>query len=170
MNNYSLIKSLTTTELIVKRIGFLHPTYELTDGQYNYGILRNEGTFKPRVFIETGEDTWLITGNGWRNTDIKNIEGETIGYTSTDFWSQKITFTAIDGFTATFVKPSFWKSISVWQATDGSEILSIRARAFNTPVITFTAQFKQNRWILMLAFLALEIHLKRQMHAVAAAT
>ena len=161
---------MPAAELIAKRNGLLRPTYELTDGQYSYGMLRREGAFRPRVIIETSEKSWLLTGNGWRSSDVSISDGESIATTSTSFWSQKVTFTANDGFTATFVKPSLWKSLSVWEASDGSEILRITSHAFKMPVITFSPQAKQNRWLLLLAFLALEIQLKRQQHAVAAAT
>ncbi|PRY52851.1 hypothetical protein B0I27_105321 [Arcticibacter pallidicorallinus] len=153
---------MLTNELTVKRNGFWRPTYELTDGQYSYGLLRYEGSWRPKVKIETADTDWIVNAKGGKGSEIKTIEGESIAVTSRSFRSTKITFTAYDGFVATFVKPSIWRSKTIWEAEDGTELLHIKSRPFKMPVITFNVQAKQNRWLLLLAFLALEIHLKQQ--------
>ncbi|MBS7566703.1 hypothetical protein KHS38_20025 [Mucilaginibacter sp. Bleaf8] len=155
-------------ELTVKPNGFWKPTFTLTDGQNSYGTLRYEGVWRPKVIVEATDQTWVISGMKWRNIKITTAQGEPLGTVSGNFWGNKITFTAIDGFTATFITQSLWKSIFSWQATDGTELVTFKARAFKQPLIYINEQAKQNQWILILAFLALEIQLTRQKHAVAA--
>lgn len=118
--------------------------------------------------IETADTNWIVNAKGGKGYEIKTIEGESIAVTSRTFWSTKITFTAYDGFVASFVKPSIWRSKTIWEAEDGTELLHIKSRPFKMPVITFNVWDKQNGWLLLLAFLALEMHLKRQQAAVAA--
>lgn len=168
MSNYSILKSLLTNELTVKRSGFWRPVYELMDGQYSYGMLRYEGAWRPKAIIETADSNWVLSRKGARAAEIKSIEGESMAETKQSFWGSEVTFSANDGFTARLVKPSIWKGTMFWEAADGTELVNMKPRLFNMPVISINVQMKQNRWLLLLAFLALEIHLKRQKQAAAA--
>lgn len=158
---------MLTNELTVKRSGFWRPTYELTDGQYSYGMLRYEGSWRPKAVIETADGIWIVSRRSAKVAAIKSIEGESVAEKTESFWSSEIKFSAYDGFTARLVRPSIWKSTMFWAAEDGTEIVNLKTRMFQMPVISIHVQARQNRWLLMLAFLALDNHLKRQRQAAA---
>lgn len=168
MSYYQPLQKLLTTEFVVKKEGFWCPSYQLTDGQYSYGMLRHDGVWHPKVVMETADQNWIIDGTKWKNRPIKTQNGEVLATISHNFWGTKVTFAANDGFIATFEKPSVWKGLTIWKAADGTELVSIEPRIFKTPIITINPKAKQNKWLLMLAFLALEISLERQKQAAAA--
>ena len=169
MSYYRNIEALLTNEIIIKREGFWRPTYQFTDGQYSYGLLRHEGFWRPKVVIETAGHNWVTDSSKWKNRAVKTEKGEVLANLNHNFWGTKITFTGNDGFTATFEKPSIWKGLTIWKTADGFELLSFEARLFKLPVIKINPKAKQNKWLLMLAFLALEISLETQKRAAAAA-
>ncbi len=168
MSYYYPIQKFLTTEFVVKKEGFWRPSYQLTDGQYSYGMLRHDGVWHTKVIMETADQNWIVDGTKWKNRPIKTQNGEVLATISHNFWGTKVTFAANDGFTATFEKPSVWKGLTIWKAADGTELVSIEPRIFKTPIITINPKAKQNKWLLMLAFLALEISLERQKQAAAA--
>jgi hypothetical protein len=168
MSYHQSLNSFFTNELTVKRNGFWRPVYELMGGQYSYGTLRHEGVWKPKVIIETAEHHWIIQGMGWKKGEITNPKGELVATVTRNFWDTKVTFTTHDGFTATFEKPSVWKSHTVWRTADGAELLSFNPQFFSPDIININQKAKPNSWLLLLAFLALEIHLSRQKRAAAA--
>ena len=170
MNDFLTLKSAMPLELTVKRHGLWRPRYELTDGVHSYGTLRHEGFWRSKSIIDTAEGNWVITGKGWSGAEIKNTADQSSATTSGNLLGTTVTFSAHDGFRATFTKPSIWKNTTVWKAEDGTALLSIKSRSFKMPVIYIDVQAQQNRWMLLLAFLALQIHLTRQRHAAAAAT
>lgn len=170
MSYYRNIEALLTNEIIIKREGFWRPTYQFTDGQYSYGLLRHEGFWRPKVVMETADQLWITDSSKWKNREVKNAKGEVLATLSRNFWDTRLTFTGNDSFTATFEKPSIWKGLTIWRAADGTDLLSIEPRIFKTPVIKINEKAKQNKWLLMLAFLALEINLERQKRAAAAAS
>jgi len=154
---------------MVKRESFWRPVYQLSDGQYSYGLLKHEGVWRPKITIETAEQNWIIEGTERKNRQVKTEKGEVLATVVRNFWDSKVTFTGNDGFTATFEKPSVWKGLTIWKAADGTELVRIEPRIFKTPTIKINHKVKQNKWMLMLAFLALEISLERQRRAAAAA-
>lgn len=168
MSYYQPIQKFLTTEFVVKRDGLLKPTYQLTDGQYSFGMLKYEGIFKRQAVIETADQIWTLDILKWKKQDITGAKGEVLATLSYNFWGTKVTFTTNDGFTATFVKPSIWKSLTIWKAADGTDVVYIENRVFKTPVIKVNERAKQNKWLLMLAFLALQINLERQKQVAAA--
>ncbi|WP_342648615.1 hypothetical protein [Mucilaginibacter sp. CSA2-8R] len=170
MSYYRPIEALLTNEIILKREGFWRPVYQFTDGQYSYGLLRHEGFWRTKVIMETANQNWITDGNKWKKRAVKNEKGEELATLSHNFWGTKITFTANDGFTATFEKPSVWRGLTVWKAAAGITLLSIEPRLFKTPSIKVNPEAKSNKWILMLAFLALELSLEAQKRAAAAST
>ena len=157
-------------ELTIKKNGFWTPSYELMAGQHSYGSLRNEGVWKAKVIIQTTNQTWVISGSKWRNAKIETVEGEPLASITSNIWGGKVKFTAQNGFTASLVRKSVWSGEFAWVADDQTELLTIKPAPFKMPVIKINAQAGENRWLLLLAFLALEFHLTRQRHAVAAAT
>lgn len=169
MSYYKPIETLLTNEIVLKREGFWRPTYQFTDGQYSYGLLRHEGVWRTKAVMETAGQHWITDVSKWRNRPIQNEIGEVLATVSRNFWGNKITFTAPDGFTATFEKPSIWKGLTIWKAADGTELLSIEPRFFRTPLIKLNPKVRQNKWLLMLAFLALELSLEAEKRAAAAA-
>ncbi len=168
MSYYKPIETLRTNEIILKREGFWRPTHQFTDGQYSYGLLRHEGVWRTKAIMETAGETWITDSSKWKNRPIKNEKGEELATLSHNFWGTKITFTANDGFTATFEKPSLWRGLTVWKAANGTELLSIEPCFFKTPTIKINPDAKSNKWLLMLAFLALELSLETQKRAAAA--
>lgn len=170
MSYYRDIEALLTNEIIIKREGFWKPTYQLTDGQYSYGLLRSEGTWRPKLVMETAKQNWIIAGMKWKRREITTEKGEALATLTRNFWDTKIIFTGNDGFTATFEKPSIWKGLTIWKAANGMDLVSIEPRVIKTSVIKINEKAKQNKWLLMLAFLALVLSLERQRHAAAAAS
>lgn len=162
--------SLQGSELSIKRTGIWRPIFELKDEQHSYGKLSHKGTWKPKVIIETAQKTWVISGMGWRNAKISTDQEGEVAWISQDFWRGKTSFSAHDGFTAKLVRPSFWKNIMTWVTPDGTELVRISGRIFNQPVISINPQAPQNPWLLLLAFLLLEMYEMRKRHAAAAAS
>lgn len=170
MGYYQPMQKLLTTEFLVNKEGFWRPAYQLTDGQYSYGKLCYEGFWLPDIIMETAGGKWIIDVINQKQRPVKNEKGEVLATLSRNFWDTKVTFTAKDGFIAIFEKHSIWKGLAIWKDIDGDDILSIEPRIFKQPVIKFNPKAKQNKWLLMLAFLALQINLERQRKAAVAAS
>ncbi len=158
------------TALSIKRAGFWRPSFEIMDGQHSYGELSHKGTWKPKVIIETAQKRWVVSGMGWRNAKISTDEEGEVAWISKDFWRGKTSFSAHDGFTAKLVRPSIWKNTITWVLPDGTEVIRLAGRTFKSPVISFNPQAPENPWLLLLAFLLLEMHEMQKRHAAAAAT
>lgn len=169
MENYRVFKQSQIKQLWSKRNGWFRPTYEITDGTSSYGMLSHHGFFSSVVQIDTAGATWIIRNERFSNIQITTPEGLLIGTVNHKWFSSKMNFTAADGFTATYYRPSIWSAEYVWESKDGQVLLSYQVPGFRgNEVFTFGDLAYEQPHLLLLAFLALELNLRRRRQGAAA--
>lgn len=128
--------------LMVNRIGYFRPYYELTDGQFTYGKLSYMGWFRPVAILETADKRWEIVAKGLfrRTLFINTSPAENIGLIKPEIWTRKIMLSMNNGFQACFTSKKVF-SRTVYLTNDQfGDMFSIDSNLwkFKTPLrVTF---------------------------------
>lgn len=172
--DFSLVR---TNTLFIKRVGWFHPYFELTDGQFIYGKLNHSGTFKRDVRIETADGFWTLKRGGWftRVMNLNKNEDEQIGTVTPAIWKNKISLKMENGFEATLVRKDIFIASHVWNTERYGELLSMKLKpfCFKTPyIVTVNPGLTKKTStaipsLPLLALLGLSIIIHRQRHATA---
>ena len=163
MVNYSVFRQAQIKHLRSVREGFFRQTYQLTDGTYSYGMLSYSGFLYPSVQIDTARTTWIVRKTGMSIMEVIDPEGYVTATIERKWFSSKIIFTATDGFTAIYYKPSFWHRGFEWITEDGQVLLIQETSGFSqTHNFTYGDLPYEQPYLLLLSFLAIEFNLRRR--------
>jgi hypothetical protein len=175
MSIYKNIDQLRSNELTVVRTGFWMPDYILSDGQFEYGRLSRVSFSASQRVIETANTTFRLQRAGLfsRDTLIFNND-KVIGKTTRNIWSYTNDIILNDGFKASFLRTPgeglFSRKMS-WMDND-RELIRISGRfSFSKPMIVSVIDptlLKQSDTLVLLAFIAVNLRLLRQVRAAAA--
>jgi len=163
MDQYSIFHQSKIKQLWSTREGRFRQTYQLTDGTYSYGMLSHSGFFDPIVQIDTSESTWIVRKTGMSTMEVVDSEGLLTAIIERKWFTSKIIFTAINGFTATYYQPSFWGRAQVWISKDQQVLITQETRGFSQKdTFTYADLTYQQPYLLLLSFLAMEFKLGRR--------
>jgi len=168
MNQYRVFQQSHIKQLWSVREGWFRPTYQLTDGTYSYGMLSYGGFFNPVIQIDTASTTWVVRKTGLSTMEVINPDGHLVGSIDRKWFTSRIVFTAVDGFTATHYKPSLWQRAYEWISSDDQILIVQETRGFyQTDTFTYADLTYQQPYLLLLSFLALDFNLRRRKQAAA---
>ncbi|TWR26847.1 hypothetical protein FPZ42_07370 [Mucilaginibacter achroorhodeus] len=127
-NNFRSVAQLRTSELFINRIGWWHPYYELSDGQFTYARLSYKGVFKRYDIIECAEDMFTIKRKSLigRTMLLNRGEDELIGEIEPSVWKRDVKLRMVNGFEANYMfKKLFGRSFTLVNENYG-DILEIK--------------------------------------------
>ncbi|QKJ30515.1 hypothetical protein HQ865_12365 [Mucilaginibacter mali] len=175
MDNYFRpFDQLRVNELMVNRIGYFRPSYELNDGQFIYAKLSTAGWFKPTAILETADNRWELVPKGLfrRTLYINKSATENIGSVKPEAWTRKISLGMNDGFQAHFTSKKVFSRTVYLNSDQYGDMFSIEPNLwkFKMPFrVTFNRDIlKQVPEIGMYMLIGIYMVLLRQQQAAAA--
>jgi hypothetical protein len=176
MDPYRTIALLRTNQLTVTKRGWIHPCYQLTDGQFCYGKLKYTSWTRRGAWLETFDGVWRVSPKSWLSQSffIWSSEGEKLGEVIQKWWSCKMNIVLKDNFEAAFTRKKFFSKSYTLANDQAGEILKVDQKYFNFKrplTVTFEPNLiKTIPNLPLLMLLGVQLVLFRQAEAAAAAT
>jgi len=165
METYHVFNQRKTKQLWLKRIGWIKPVYELTDGAFSYGSLSYYGFINRVTQLETANEGWMIRNAGFFKMEISTADGRVAGYIKRNWLSSKIEFIGADGFSALYYRLSIWRSEFVWVINEDQTLIHIDSGGLMGKIVVTFADFAYEQpYLLLLALLSLDFDLTRRRH------
>ena len=164
-NYYRSFDQLRTNELYVVRHGWYNSSFELTDGQFNYGTISFRRFCRRSGTVETANGSWEFSKPFFsRVATISKPGGELIGKVDQGYFDRCNKLVMNGGFAADFKRTGFFPTEFTWSKDSQGEILRSRQRHFNfnsplTVILNPTVKITE---MPLLTFLSIYLLLLRQ--------
>lgn len=168
MESFSVFDPGYAGDLVAEKKGIPYPVFTLTDGVKIYGELSYTGD--GQRIIKTAQHTWKF-GSG-KSRDILIIDtltGETTAVVKTSFWLARISIVFADGQTFMFKRLTVFAKKPRWYNEQFGNVLHTECQLFSFKqtfkVIPEQSSFKNNDYLLIMAFLSVHLTLMRRVSA-----
>jgi hypothetical protein len=147
-----------------------YPTFTLTDGIRTYGQLQYFANGQRT--IDTAQHSWRFGfGKSFPNDILINdtSTGQTFAIVKTSFWLARITVEFVDGQIFKFIHKTTLSKNARWYSEEFGNVLSTECQLFSFKqqfkVIPEQSSFKNNEYLLLMAFLSVHLVLMRRVGA-----
>jgi hypothetical protein len=130
---YKVLDTKCTNELLLLRMGWFSPEYELTDRADSYGKLSYGTLTRLRATAITANTTWIFQRDGLfsRTILVTDENGVFIGKATRELFGRRTVLTLQTGFQAEFYRPSIWSREYVWESSGYGRIMHIDSNLFS---------------------------------------
>jgi hypothetical protein len=170
MEPFSVFDPGYAGDLVVEKKGMPYPVFTLTDGPKVYGELSYSGNGQRT--INTAQHTWKFASGKSFPRDILIIDtltGETTAVVKTSFWLARISIMFADGQTFRFIRSTVFSKKPRWYNEQFGNVLHTECQLFSFKqtfkVIPEQSSFKNNDYLLIMAFLSVHLTLMRRVSA-----
>jgi hypothetical protein len=170
MEPFSVFDPGYAGDLVVEKKGMPFPVFTLTDGVKIYGALSYSGNGQRT--IQTAQHTWKFGSGKSYPRDILIIDtltGETTAVVKTSFWLARISIVFADGQTFKFIRATVFSKKPRWYNEQFGNVLSTECQLFSFKqtfkVIPEQSSFKNNDYLLIMAFFSVHLTLMRRVSA-----
>ncbi len=170
MEQFSVFDPGHAGDLIVEKKAIPYLTFTLTDGVKTYGELSYSGDWQRT--IKTAQHTWKFASGRSFPRDILIIDTlteETTAVVKTSFWLARINIEFANGQTFKFIRSTVFSKKPQWYNEQFGNVLSTECQLFSIKqtfkVIPEQSSFKNNDYLLIMAFLSVHLTLMRRVSA-----
>jgi len=170
MEQFSVFDPDHAGDLVVEKKGIPYPVFTLTDGVKTYGELSYLDGWQ-RI-IKTAQHNWKFASGKSFPRDILIIDtltGETTAVVKTSFWLARISIVFADGQTFKFIRSTVFSKKPRWYNEQYGTVLHTECQLFSFKqtfkVIPEQSTFKNNDYLLIMAFLSVHLTLMRRVSA-----